>query len=360
MKSLFDSVILQPTSLCNLNCKYCYLADRDKNLKMSPTVVERVVEAINICDHPFRVTWHGGEPMSSGLKHFESLVHPMQGLMSRNLIQQVIQTNATLINKRWCNFFSQNAFNVGVSIDGPEWANANRVNWNNVKSYDKILAGIHSLREADIKFSAICVVTNSTITRPEELYEFFCNLGCFSLGINFEEKMGINSTDISSKELVIDFWQRHFRPWKQNPQIEIQPFRRILSRLEDISCGKPTVVERSINEADLFPSISYSGDVVLLSPEFLNTKSSEYGNFIVGNVLREPLLDILNRWRSIHYVSGFVGGVKKCQEACQYFSVCGGGEASNKFFEHGSVNTTETSFCKNTYQYLTEVIVGEL
>jgi len=105
MKDVFNSVILQPTSLCNLNCKYCYLADRDKNLKMVPAVVEKVVDAMEACGHLFRVTWHGGEPMSSGLKHFGSLVYPMQGLMSRNLIQQVIQTNATFINKHWCEFF---------------------------------------------------------------------------------------------------------------------------------------------------------------------------------------------------------------------------------------------------------------
>ena len=360
MKSLFNSVILQPTSLCNLNCKYCYLADRDKNLKMVPAVVEKVVDAMEACGHLFKVTWHGGEPMSSGLKHFGSLVYPMQGLMSRNLIQQVIQTNATLINKRWCEFFSQNAFNVGVSVDGPEWANRNRVNWNGVESYEKILVGIRFLREADIKFSAICVVTNSTITRPEELYEFFCNLGCFSLGINFKEKIGINSTAVDSNELVVDFWQRLFRAWRQNPQIEIQPFRRTLSRLEDISYSRPTVVERAVDEIDLFPSISYSGDVVLLSPEFLNTKSVEHADFIVGNILREPLLDILDRWRSIRYVTDFVEGMKKCQEACQYFSVCGGGQASNKFFEHGAVNVTETSFCRNAYQHLAEVVIGEL
>jgi len=360
MEALFNSIILQPTSLCNLNCKYCYLVDRDKNLKMVPAVIEKVVDAMEACNYPFKVTWHGGEPTSSGLKHFESLLHPMRGLMSRNLIQQVIQTNGTLIDKRWCEFFQKYSFNVGISIDGPEWANRKRVNWNDVGSYHKILAGVNFLRVAGIKFSVICVVTNSTITRPEELYEFFCNLGCFSLGINFEEKIGINSTAVNSNELVIDFWQRLFRAWRKNPQIEIYSFKRMLSRLEDISHGRPTVVQRAVDKIDLFPSVSYSGDVILLSPEFLNTKSAEHVDFIVGNVLHEPLLDILDRWRSINYVTGFVEGVKKCQEACSYFSVCGGGQASNKFFEHGAVNITETSFCRNAYQHLAEVVVGEL
>ncbi len=360
MKTLFDSVILQPTSLCNLNCTYCYLADRDKNLKMVPAVVEKVVDAMEAGNRPFRVTWHGGEPMSSGLGHFESLVRPMQDLMSRGLIQQVMQTNGTLTDERWCTFFSKNAFKVGVSIDGPEWANKNRVNWSGLASYNKILAGIQLLRETGIEFSAICVITESTITRPEELYEFFCNLGCFSLGVNFEEKIGVNRTAVDSIELVIDFWRRLFRAWRQSPLIEVQPFRRTLSRLEDLSSGRLTAVQRAVGRVDLFPSISYSGDVVLLSPEFLDAKSAEHENFIAGNVLREPLLDILDKWRSIRYVTDFLEGVERCKETCQYFSVCGGGQASNKFFEHGLVNITETGFCRNAYQYLTEVIVNEL
>ncbi|PJA36621.1 MAG: radical SAM protein [Candidatus Zambryskibacteria bacterium CG_4_9_14_3_um_filter_42_9] len=360
MKPLFDSVIIQPTSLCNLNCKYCYLANRDMNRKMAPAVIDRIVDAMKVCRHTFRVTWHGGEPMSSGLEHFQSLVQPMQTLMLRGLVQQVIQTNGTLIDEHWCEFFSRNKFNVGVSIDGPEWANRNRINWSGHESYDKILAGIKFLREANIKFSAICVVTESTITRPEDLYEFFCNLGCFSLGVNLEEKIGINRAMIDSSELVVDFWQRLFRVWRQNPQIEIQSFRRTLSRLEDLSSGSPTAIQRVADKVDLFPSISYCGDVVLLSPEFLDTKSIEYTDFVVGNVLQEPFLDILERCRSIQYVSDFLEGAKKCREICQYFPVCGGGQASNKFFEHGSINTTETDFCRNAYQHLTEVIVSEL
>ena len=272
----------------------------------------------------------------------------------------MIQTNATLIDEHWCKFFSKNAFGVGVSIDGPKWANKNRVNWNGAESYNNILAGVRLLRETGVEFSAICVVTDSTIRRPEELYRFFCDLGCFSLGINFEEKIGVNRCVVDSNELVVDFWQRLFRVWRQNPQIEIQAFRRTLSRLDDLSCGEPTVIQRTAGEIDLFPSISYSGDVVLLSPEFLDTKSSDHADFIVGNVLHEPLLDILNKWPSIHYVTDFLEGAKKCREACQYFSVCGGGQASNKFFEHGSVNVMETKFCKNAYQHLTEAVIGEL
>lgn len=360
MDHMFNSVVLQPTSLCNLNCKYCYLADRDKNLKMMPVVIEKVVDAIKACGHPFRITWHGGEPMSSGLEYFESLIRPMRGLMSRGSIQQVIQTNATLINKRWCNFFLENEFRVGVSIDGPEWANKNRIKWNGAEAYSKILSGIQLLREEGVQFSAICVVTEETITRPEELYEFFCDLGCFSLGINFEEKVGLNYSTVDSDELVTEFWQRLFRVWRQDPQIEVRPFQRMLSRLEDISCKRPTIVDQMVDKVDLFPSVSYSGGVVLLSPEFLDVKSFEHGNFIVGNVLNEPLLDILERWHTIRYVTGFIKGLERCQESCQYFSVCGGGQASNKFFEHGSVNSMETCFCRNTYQHLADAIIGEL
>jgi uncharacterized protein len=73
-----------------------------------------------------------------------------------------------------------------------------------------------------------------------------------------------------------------------------------------------------------------------------------------------PLLDILKRWDSMKYVTDFLAGAKKCQETCQYFSVCGGGQASNKFFENRLVNTTETNFCRNAYQRLAEAVISEI
>lgn len=182
-----ERLVMQPTQLCNLNCSYCYLPDRDKNRRMSHKVAERVAQGIAELGNAVEIIWHGGEPLSCGLEHFSKLVFPFEHLWAQELVRHAIQTNATLINERWCEFFKTHQFRVGVSIDGPAWANTKRVSWNGAPSFDKIVRGTHFLREAEIPFSVICVVSGDNLGKARELYDFFVGLGCASLGVNIEE-----------------------------------------------------------------------------------------------------------------------------------------------------------------------------
>lgn len=58
-------VILQPTALCNLNCKYCYLPDRRDPAGMSNEVLQASVSFVfdcNLSSREVQVLWHAGEP----------------------------------------------------------------------------------------------------------------------------------------------------------------------------------------------------------------------------------------------------------------------------------------------------------
>lgn len=47
-------------------------------------------------------------------------------------------------------------------------------------------------------------------------------------------------------------------------------------------------------------------------------------------------------------------------QGCSYFSYCGGGAASNKFFELGSTRGTRTSYCENRVQHFADVMVQQI
>lgn len=53
-------------------------------------------------------------------------------------------------------------------------------------------------------------------------------------------------------------------------------------------------------------------------------------------------------------------GIKSCAKSCQYFNVCGGGSPSNKYFETGSFESTETDFCYLTQQVMTDLLIDKL
>ncbi len=360
MEFLFNKVILQPTSLCNLNCAYCYLPHRNNNFRMQPKITESIAlslesQELHTC---FSVIWHGGEPLSCGLEHFSRLIYPFQDLLAKEKIRHYIQTNATLINKEWCDFFVENKFEVGVSLDGPIWANKNRVNWNNINAFSDIMRGIQLLKDAQIEFSIIAVVGNDSIAYASDIYNFFADLGCRSLAINIEEREGMNSTrEICDKNDVKNFWSELFLAWKNNPVIRIREFHKAVSWMESICEGTQYGASRFV---DLIPTVSWQGDVVVLSPELSGFKNLHYKDFIVGNVIDQPLRILMCQAQNSSYVQDFIAGVENCKAECKYFSFCGGGQASNKLFEHGRLEITETKFCINSKQTLIDAVLDLL
>ena len=351
-----EKLVMQPTTFCNINCFYCYLKDRDKARKMSPLISERVAEWVKGHDRPVEVIWHGGEPMSSGLKHFRKLIEPLESARKDSQLRYVIQTNATLVTEEWCELFKETEMDVGVSIDGPAWLNKNRVDWQGKETHERTVRGAKLLQQSQIPFCALCVVTREGLERPEELYEFFINLGCTNLGINIEEQLGTHGNSASDDaNLVRSFWSRLFRVWEQDKRINIREFHGIIEWMERVRTGNP----RS-DLYDLFPSIAWNGDVVMLAPEFLNVSSERYQTFVVGNLHDRSLKEILDLAPDMSYVKDYLEGVRACNASCNYFDSCRGGIASNKYFEHGLTSATETVHCRNREQRLLDAVLEAL
>lgn len=356
----FSAVVMQPTTVCNLDCSYCYLPTRHLNLKMFPWVAENVAHAIAIqgSDRPVSVIWHGGEPMATGVSHFRKLLLPFEVLRQEGKVVHYIQTNATLIDGKWCDFFEEFEFRIGVSIDGPEWANLNRVGLDGKPSFRKTLKGIGTLNKRGIPFTAIAVVHTANIERTEEFYEFFQALGCYSLGINIEEQEGANTLGGQIDDgRVFDFWKRLYVAWQANPTIRLREFAMSMNYIEAVIEGQEP---EEVFQIDPFPTVGWEGSVCLLSPEFAGVKAEAHNDFIVGSLVNEPLSAIIRAGRKAQYVVDFEAGVDACRNECPYFRFCGGGQASNKFFEHGTTNATETIYCRNSRKRLLEAVLDSV
>ena len=76
------------------------------------------------------------------------------------VIEQHVQTNATLINDDWCDCFERNEMVVGVSVDGPENIHDSHRRFRNGKgSHAMTMHGIRKLSERGIPIHAISVLT---------------------------------------------------------------------------------------------------------------------------------------------------------------------------------------------------------
>lgn len=119
------SVVLQPTTLCNLDCRYCYLPLRRRNLTMSTEVARAVAASIEPWTRAqaVEVCWHGGEPLAMGRARLGALFDCFAGLD----VAHGVQTNGVLVDDGWCRFFTERNVHVGVSIDGTRADTAARV-----------------------------------------------------------------------------------------------------------------------------------------------------------------------------------------------------------------------------------------
>jgi uncharacterized protein len=161
-------VVMQPTTLCNLDCTYCYLPHRTADRRMTVAVARAVARAVNewAGERRFSVVWHGGEPLATGRDRLGALLAPFSPGVEHH-----VQTNATLIDDAWCEFFTAHRMRVSVSVDGPEELNHERITRNGRPSYHRIMRGVAALRRHGIGFSALCVVSKPTPGLATRLYE---------------------------------------------------------------------------------------------------------------------------------------------------------------------------------------------
>ncbi|GAA2259039.1 GRRM system radical SAM/SPASM domain protein [Kitasatospora cystarginea] len=351
-----QTVVVQPTSFCNLDCAYCYLPHRDRRDHMTVEVASAVARSVTeFADRdrhrPLEIVWHAGEPLALGVHRFGELVAPFEPLRQAGLVHHYVQTNATLVTDAWCEFLTAYQFRVGVSIDGPAALNAQRVDRKGKPAFDRITKGVVRLREAGIAFSVISVITAESVGQPGELLDFLASLGCHTIGINIEETEGVNLTrPMPTVDQARQFWRRTIAWSRCNPAPSVRELARLGNYLHAKRTGQKA--SRDTFLIDPIPTISTTGDVVLLSPELAGIAAPAYDDFRAGNVLQQSLASILDDADQLRYVDEFLTGLEKCEATCQFFDFCRGAQAGNRYFENGRLDTTETNYCRVSRQAL--------
>ena len=181
-------VMLKPAGAhCNLACKYCYYLEKNNLYQnshrhlMSDEMLEQFtreyIEAQTMPQVLF--TWHGGEPLMRSIDFYKKALELQKKYAHGKQIDNVIQTNGTLLTDEWCEFFAQNHWLVGISIDGPqEYHDHYRVTPDGKPSWEKVMQGISLLKKHRVEWNAMAVVNAYNAKHPLEFYHFFRNNGC--------------------------------------------------------------------------------------------------------------------------------------------------------------------------------------
>jgi uncharacterized protein len=194
-------------AICNIDCKYCYYLEKEslypaqdkRNFRMTDEVLESYVRQYIEAQKAPEITfaWQGGEPTLLGVDFFRRAVEFQKkycppGKKTTN----ALQTNGTLLNAEWCEFFRENGFLIGLSIDGPrDLHDYYRVDKGGGPTFDKVMHGLELLKQHRVEFNTLTVVNRQNSRRPLDVYRFLKQHGSgFMQFIPLVERVGDGSS----------------------------------------------------------------------------------------------------------------------------------------------------------------------
>jgi uncharacterized protein len=360
-----DTVVIQPTPFCNINCSYCYLPDRTHKAVIALGTVQTLFEKVFASawlGPQLTVIWHAGEPLVVQPAFYESCFAAIEALRPAAVqVTHSIQTNGMLISPAWCALFRKWHVGVGVSIDGPQRFNdEHRLTRDGRSTFEKTIRGIRTLREHAIPFHVISVLGEKSLDAPAEMLEFYLSEQIEDVCFNVEESEGEHVSGLfassSPRERFRDFLQEFWRLARSSGRIRF--IREIDGMLPRVFRPGEEQVRNIQTEPFGMLNVDCHGNVSSFSPELLGLKSSAYNDFLVGNIHHQSLEEMRTGPTMQALSRDIAAGVAACRERCEYYSVCGGGAPINKLAENGSFTSTATAFCTLTQMVPADLILG--
>ncbi len=318
------NVVVKVTKDCNLACRYpCYyyhLVKRDESIldqSIPESLFDQVARMPEV--HKFNTVWHGGEPLLAGIGWFEKVVEIQHRsfLDSKVGVENSIQTNGTLLDVDWAEFFHQNNFQVGFSIDGP-WNDDFRRTRDDKGSLNSVLRGISILQNSEIAVGGLAVITRASLGKASKLLDFMLShsINSFDILPNSElDRSGKLLRNSINGEEYSDFVIELYEAWLEldRDDVKIRTIDQMIGALlgcePDLCmfCGSCDGVLCLDVNGDVYPCDEYVGD----------------SRYILGNLKKETIADILDGEIYKNHISLTAKLSESCMHCC-FMRSCGG------------------------------------
>jgi uncharacterized protein len=358
-------LVFHPTTFCNLGCTYCWAPDKDNAAKMPLSIFENALAQTLANPELTRldILWLTGEPLVMGLDYYRSAVAIAKRIAPSGLVLRfVVQTNGTLLNGEWAQFFKEHEFTVGVSIDGPQRLHdSQRVSKTGRPTFESTIRGINHLVEHGVKGGALCVVSKRTLeVPPDELFFFFHDrklswsyLIEARIGENRQNESALSEQDMPQLKIYL---ARLIELWGKYPEDYIRDFDQLTRRL----FGAPNANIDFDNHGCLdIINVVPNGDFFWGNPELMSASMHELRHlrFNIGasNLWGVRELDVFQEFQASTH-----RGIEICQSECPYFVGCQGGNPAHKFYQHGRFDVSEHLTCRLNDQVIAGLLMEKV
>jgi uncharacterized protein len=347
------TLLIKPSgSDCNIDCKYCFYKARSPEFgqgrqRMSVQVLEMLVKDYMQLGFPVvGFAWQGGEPTLMGVDFFKRAV-TLQKEYGREgqQVSNTLQTNGLLFDERWCRFFHDNNFLLGISIDGPkEFHDYYRVDHSGCGTFDRVIRAVENCRNHQVEFNALILLNNRNVEHTDELFDFL-----IGNDITYLQFIPCIETDPATGRIADfsitpnqygDFLCRLFDRWYDygTEKLNIREFDSLLTYLV---MGSHTICTYSKQCAG-FVVIEHTGDAFCCE-FFVEPK------WRLGNILETPLERLASSDNKRAFAREKQNLPGKCL-VCRYLDICRGGCMKDRLRWNDNLNR-ESYFCKGYKQF---------
>ena len=337
------SILLKPASSgCNLRCAYCFYADEAKvrtvpNYGRMPEAVSHALieKAAKAAECSITFLFQGGEPTLAGLDFFRGFVsHVKKTVPPKLAVHYAIQTNGILLDQEWCQFFKENHFLAGLSLDGSrECHDRFRLDGTGKGTYDRVRQAARQLERAGVEYNVLTVVTGYLARHIQSAFSSLCRQGFrFQQYIPcldpLEETRGGQEYSLSPAryeaflKTLFDLW---YRELEQGRYWSIRYFDNLLWMLEGHApeqcsmrgcCGLQYLVEA---DGSVYPCDFYGLD-----------------EYRLGNIRDDAWEDLDRARESLGFVEASRRVPEKCGQ-CQWYPLCRNGCRRDRVLEGGEL-----------------------
>lgn len=323
------NLLVKPASgQCNLRCPYCFycaeaeIRQTESYGMMSTETMQKMFDyALAKEKEDLVIAFQGGEPTLRGLDFFRDCVAYVKEKAVPGLrVSFALQTNGTLINEKWCKFFRDNNFLIGLSLDGTrKYQDLFRVDAKGEGSFSKVFATAEMLSRYGVEFNILTVVTRQVAENIGKIYPFFVRKGfkfqqyipCLDpFGEDEEYPWSLNEKVFG--DFLCELFDMWYQDLKSGRYISIRYFDNLILMLRGLrpeSCGmEGFCTVQNVIEADgsIYPCDFYCLD-----------------EYKIGHV-SDKYQDVEKKRDEIHFLQDSLSVPETCKK-CQFYPICRSG-----------------------------------
>lgn len=324
------SIMVKPASSnCNLRCEYCFYSDvaskrefPNFGIMSEDTAQNLISSALEFADgESISFAFQGGEPLIAGLSYFKAFTaFAKENNRKNSRIFYSLQTNGTLIDGECAEFFRENEFLIGLSLDGDFENNSFRKDANGQNSYYKIIKAADLLEKYGVEFNILTVLTGRCADNCEKIYRHFRSKGYKYLQFipclrpfESEEESELYMTAEQYANFLIRTFNLYVKDFVRGNYVSIRQFDNLVRMYLGENpeqcgmCGHCTHQFVAEGNGNIYPCDFYCTD-----------------KYLLGNICDTSLEKMANSEKSKDFIRESLQIPDKCKQ-CRFFALCRAG-----------------------------------